>query len=368
MTPFERRTRACQERLAADDTDAVVLFPSRNLLYLSGFDEEPAERHLLLFVPRDGEPVFLVPDLYETQVRAESWVADVRTWSDDEDPLVALESIVFDLELDDGRILVDDTMWARFTQDLRAILPTAEFDLASDVIAPLRVQKDDEELDALRRAGAVADCVVDRIRDMGEDAIGMTETELASEIEQLLAEEGGEGIPFGPLVGSGPNGAMPHHSHGDRVIESGDPVILDFGTRVDHYPSDQTRTVVFDGEPPEGFEEVHEIVQAARTAAVDVVEPGVTAGDVDHAAREVIEDAGYGDRFIHRTGHGVGLDVHEEPYIVSGSDRELEVGNVFSIEPGIYLPDEFGVRIEDLVVVTDDGAELLNDTDRGWRV
>uniref|UniRef100_UPI0005B21C04 aminopeptidase P family N-terminal domain-containing protein n=1 Tax=Haloferax sp. ATB1 TaxID=1508454 RepID=UPI0005B21C04 len=137
MTPFERRTRACQERLADADADATVLFPSRNLLYLSGFDEEPAERHLLLFVPREGDPVFLVPDLYETQVRAESWVADVRTWSDDDDPRDALADVVSDLDLAGGRILVDDTMWARFSQDLRAALPAADFGLASEVVAPL---------------------------------------------------------------------------------------------------------------------------------------------------------------------------------------------------------------------------------------
>ncbi|KAB1191938.1 M24 family metallopeptidase [Haloferax sp. MBLA0076] len=366
MTPFERRTRACQDRLADAGAEAVVSFPSRNLLYLAGFDEEPAERHLFLFVPREGAPVFLVPELYETQVRAESWVANVETWSDDDDPVAAVRSVVSDLELGSGRILVDDTMWARFTQDLRTVLPDAEFGLASEVVAPLRSTKDDAELDALRRAGAVADRVVERLREMGERCLGMTETELAGEIERLLAEEGGEGVAFGPIVGSGPNGAMPHHTYGDRIIESGDPVVLDFGTRVDHYPSDQTRTLIFGGDPPAEFETVHELVREARTAAFEAVKPGVTAGDVDRAAREVIEDAGYGDRFIHRTGHGVGLDVHEEPYIVAESERELDVGNVFSIEPGVYLPDEFGVRIEDLVVVTEDGAELLNDTDRGW--
>ena len=366
MTPFERRTRACQDRLAETDADAVVLFPSRNLLYLSGFDEEPAERHLFLFVPREGAPVFLVPALYETQVRAESWVADVETWSDDENPVAAVRTIASDLSLDGGRLLVDDTMWAQFTQDLRAVLPNADFGLASEVLAPLRAQKDDAELDALRRAGAVADRVVERLRDMGDRCLGMTEAELAAEIERLLDDEGGEGVAFGPIGGSGPNGAMPHHTYDDRIVESGDPVVLDFGTYVDHYPSDQTRTLVFGGDPSAEFENVHDVVQAARTAAFEVVEPGVTAGEVDRAARAVIEDAGYGDQFIHRTGHGVGLDVHEEPYIVAGSDRELDVGNVFSIEPGVYLPGEFGVRVEDLVVVTEDGAELLNDTDRGW--
>ncbi|WP_410765201.1 M24 family metallopeptidase [Haloferax sp. DFSO60] len=367
MTPFERRVRACQRRLASEDIDALVLFPSQNLYYLTGFDESPGERHLFLFLPSEGEPVFLVPELYETQVRAESWVSDIRTWGDDDDPKAATEAVVSDLGLSDGHVLVDDTMWARFTHDLRAAIADTEFGLASTVVAPLRAQKDDAELDALRRAGEVADAVVERLREMGDDAIGMTETELARHIERLLEEAGGEGIPFGPIVGSGPNGAMPHHMYDDRIIEAGDPVVLDFGTRVDHYPSDQTRTVVFGGDPPAEFETVHEVVERAHATAIEAVEPGVTAGNIDRAAREVIEDAGYGDQFIHRTGHGVGLDVHEEPYIVADSDRELAVGNVFSIEPGIYLPDEFGVRIEDLVVVTEDGAERLNSTETGWQ-
>jgi len=175
------------------------------------------------------------------------------------------------------------------------------------------------------------------------------------------------GNSFETIVGSGPNGAKPHHGCGDREIRAGEPVVLDFGTRVDGYPSDQTRTLVFDGEPPAEYERVHETVRAAQAAAVEAVEPGVAAEAIDRAARDVIEDAGYGDAFFHRTGHGVGLDVHEEPYIVAGNDRELEPGMVFSVEPGIYLDGRFGCRIEDLVVVTEDGCERLNDTDRGWR-
>ncbi|MFC4360131.1 aminopeptidase P family protein [Halobium salinum] len=378
-TPFERRTRAAQDRLRDGAGDALVLFPSRNLLYTAGFDEEPAERHLLLFVPAEGDPVFLVPELYGEQVREESWVGDVRTWADDEDPVAALRSVVDDLGLSgsdgaagdvaDGdvpHVLVDDTMWARFTFDLREALPDATFGLASEVLAPLRRRKDEAELDALRRAGAVADRVVTEVRALGADAVGMTERELAADIERRLREAGGEGIPFGPIVGSGPNGAKPHHAYDDREIESGDPVVLDFGTYVDGYPSDQTRTVVFDGEPSERFREVHEVVRAAQAAAVDAVEPGVTTGAVDAAARDVIEEAGYGERFVHRTGHGVGLDVHEEPYVVAGGEVELEPGMVFSVEPGVYLPGEFGVRVEDLVVVTREGCEQLNDSDRGW--
>jgi len=364
---FRARTERCRNRLREVGADALVCFPGRNLQYLTGFAEDPGERHLFLFVPADGDPVLLVPALYEAQVRTETRVEDVRVWGDGDDPLAATRATIEDLELSDGgRLLVDDRMWARFTQDLRAACPGAEFGLASEALGPLRRRKDARELDALRRAGAVADRALERVRERGAAVVGDTERDLARRIERLLAEAGGESLAFDVIVGSGPNGAMPHHAHGDREIGPGDPVVLDFGARVDGYPSDQTRTVVFEGDPPAAFERVHEAVREAQAAAVAAVEPGVTAAAVDRAAREVIEAAGYGDEFVHRTGHGVGLDVHEEPYIVADNDRTLEPGMVFSVEPGVYLPGEFGVRIEDLVAVTEDGAERLNHTDRGW--
>ncbi|SFG03546.1 Xaa-Pro aminopeptidase [Halopelagius inordinatus] len=364
---FERRTRDAQTALSDAGADALVCFPSQNLFYLTGFDEDPGERHLLCLLPAEGDPTFLVPELYEKQVREASWIDDVRTWADGDDPLAAVESVVSDLGLPESpHVLVDDTMWARFTHDLRAALPDATFGLASEVLSAIRVRKDEAELDAMRRAAAAADEAMDAVRAMGADAVGLSERELAQEIERRLAEAGGDGVSFETIVGAGPNGAMPHHHHGDREVRAGEPVVLDFGTRVDGYPSDQTRTVVFDGDPSETFEDVHAVVRDAVAAGVDAVEPGVTAESVDRAAREVIEEAGYGDRFVHRTGHGVGLDVHEEPYIVTGNDRELEAGMVFSVEPGVYLPEEFGVRIEDLVAVTADGCERLNRTDRGW--
>ncbi|WP_440990007.1 M24 family metallopeptidase [Haloarchaeobius baliensis] len=363
---FERRTRACQQRLREGTGDLAVLFPSRNLFYATGFDEEPQERHLFLFVPREGDPVFLVPALYGSQVRAESWVEDVRTWSDGDDPVAAVERVVGDLAVPaDAHVLVDDTMWALFTQDLESELPDATFGLASAVFDDLRVRKDEAELDALRRAGELADEVSVAVRNMGEEAVGWTESELAAEIESRLLA-GGDSLAFDVIAGSGPNGAMPHHAHGDRAIERGDPVVLDFGAYVDGYPGDQTRTVVFAGDPPEEFVEVHGIVREALEAGVAAVEPGVEAQAVDRAAREVIEDAGYGEQFVHRTGHGVGLDVHEPPYIVDGNETALEPGMVFSVEPGIYLEGEYGVRIEDLLVVTEDGCERLNDSPRGW--
>jgi Xaa-Pro aminopeptidase len=364
---FAERTRRSQQRLKTVEADALVLFPSTNLFYVSGFDEHPAERHLLLFVPKKGDPAFVAPDMYGEQIAEESWVPDVRTWSDGDDPLSLVKDVADDFHLHDGHLLVDDTMWALFTQDLRRALPDATFGLASEVLDPLRMRKDEAEIEALRKAGGVADRASVEIRELGEEAIGMTEAELAAEIESRLADAGGDGPAFGTIVGSGPNGAKPHHGHGDRKIDYGDPVVLDFGAFVGDYPGDQTRTVVFAGEPPEGYEEVHQAVLEAEQAGVEAAKPGVTAESVDLAAREVIESYGYGEEFIHRTGHGVGLDVHEGPYIVEGNDLELEPGMVFSVEPGIYLSGEFGVRIEDLVVVTEDGCERLNDSPRTWQ-
>ncbi len=369
MTPFERRTRACQQRLRDHGATAAVLFPSRNLQYTTGFVEEPSERPLFFIVPAEGDPVFVVPELYGQQVRAETWVSDVRTWGDDDDPLALTEAVVSELSIEthESRLLVDDTMWAQFTQALHALFPTATFGLASAVLGPLRCRKDDAEIEALREAAAITDQVVASIRGLGSDAIGMTETELAADIETRLEAAGGTGVSFEPTIAAGPNGAKPHHGHGEREIRAGEPVVLDFGTRASGYPSDQTRTFVFGGEPATTVTAVHEVVRNAQAAAIEAVEPGVAAGAVDSAAREVVESAGYGEQFIHRTGHGVGLEVHEEPYIVADNDRSLEPGMVFSVEPGVYVPGEFGVRIEDLVIVTDEGCERLNHADRGWK-
>jgi Xaa-Pro aminopeptidase len=369
---FRDRLRGCRAGIDDDDADAdadaVVLFPSPNLYYLTGFWEEPSERHLLFFVTAEDH-LAVVPELYREQFLAETWLEpdDLVVWADDEDPLVALRSAVEDLGIDRGRVLVDDRMFATFVQDLRAVAPGIEVGMASEVTNELRVRKDEAELSTLRDVAALTDEVSEAVRAMGAEAVGLTEAELAAEIRDRLEAAGGTGVSFETIVGSGPNGARPHHVHGDRRIERGDPVVLDFGTRLDHYPSDQTRTVVFAGDPPAEFERVHDVVREAQQAGVEAVEPGVEAGAVDRAAREVIEAAGYGDQFVHRTGHGVGLDVHEAPFVVGGSDTELEPGMVFSVEPGVYLEGEFGVRIEDLVVVTGDGAERLNDSDRGWR-
>jgi Xaa-Pro aminopeptidase len=367
VTPFERRTETVQAALGDIGADALVCVPGRTLQYLTGFEEPQRDRHLLFVVPRSGEPAAFLPSLSAAQFRTETWVREVDTWGDGDDPVAALSAFFDDRGVPAApHLLVDDTMWATFLQDVRSVRPDATVGLASEVVADIRLRKDDAEIDAVRRASAAADDALRAVRALGADAVGLTEAELAGRIESFLTDAGGERLSFETIVGSGPNGAMPHHTHGDREIRAGEPVVLDFGTRIDGYPSDQTRTLVFGGDPDERVSEVHEVVRRAQEAAVDAVEPGVTAGSVDDAARSVVEDAGYGDAFIHRTGHGVGLDIHEPPNIAAGNDTELRPGMAFSVEPGIYLDGEFGVRIEDLVIVTESGCERLNRTPRGW--
>ncbi|MGZ4132778.1 MAG: M24 family metallopeptidase, partial [Actinomycetota bacterium] len=243
---------------------------------------------------------------------------------------------------------------------LQGVLPGARFAPASPVISRLRAVKDDDELDTLRRAGAAADATFGDILTL--PFAGRREQEVAADLARLLVEHGHDRADF-TIVASGPNAASPHHEPGDRTIQPGDAVVLDFGGALDGYFSDTTRTVVV-GEAPAGFEPVYALVKQAQEAAVEAVRPGVAIQEVDRAARRVIAAGGYGERFIHRTGHGIGLEVHEPPYVIEGDVTVLEPGMTFSVEPGIYLEGRFGVRIEDVVAVTADGADRLNRTTR----
>lgn len=366
-TVRDRLVRA-QGLLGQRGTAGMILFPSPNLYYLTGFDEEPAERHLLFAVTADAHAM-VAPTMYEDQIVEETYLDAVYGWDDGDDPMRAVHEAldVIGLAGAEGSVLIDDTMFARFTLDLRDALPEATFGLASELLDDLRITKDEVELKHLRAAASVSDTVCTEVRELGADAVGMTELELVTEIGHRLDEHGGEGFSFDPIVASGPNGAKPHYRHGDRTIEAGDPVVLDFGTAVNGYPGDQTRTVVFDGTPDDEFVRIHGVVREAFEAAIDAVEPGVEAQAVDRAARAVIEDAGCGDAFLHRTGHGLGLEVHEAPYIVEGNETTLEPGMVHSVEPGIYLEGRFGARVEDIVVVTEDGCEQLNQSPRIWK-
>ncbi|HXF72735.1 MAG TPA: Xaa-Pro peptidase family protein [Actinomycetota bacterium] len=355
---FLERIGRAAERARQEGLAAILVAPSPDYRYLTGYEPPPLERLTLLVVRAAAEPVLLVPALEAPLARASpvGGAVEVVTWLDGEDPYEAAARLL----PREGTLAVGDRTWAAHLLGLQAAIPGARFVRASPVLAPLRAVKDPEELELLGRAARGADEAFHRL--LGGRLEGRSEEEVAGELAELLLAAGHDQVAF-TIVASGPNGASPHHEPGGRRIRAGDAVVLDFGGRVGGYCSDITRTVAV-GAPPPGLPEVHEVVREAQEAAFRAVRPGVPAEEVDAAARRVIEAAGYGDRFIHRTGHGIGLEEHEEPYIVAGNTEPLRVGHCFSIEPGIYLPGEFGVRIEDIVTVTPEGAQRLNHAPR----
>ncbi len=340
---------------------AFVVPPSPDFRYLLGYEPPPLERATLLLVRPGQDPVLIVPELERPLAAASPGGAEIelRSWIDGADPYAEAARIL----PPKGRIAAGDRMWASHLVGLQGALPGVAFVPASGVIGGLRAVKEPDELDALRRAGAAADATFEDV--VGLPFRGRREDEVAADLGRLLVEHGHRRAEF-TIVGSGPNAASPHHEPGERVIGAGDVVVLDFGGELDGYNSDTTRTVVVD-EPPAGFEEVFETVRRAQEAGVEAVRPGVGVQEVDRAARRVVRDAGFAERFIHRTGHGIGLEVHEPPYVAEGNATPLEPGMTFSVEPGVYLEGRFGVRIEDVVAVTAGGVERLNRSPRDLR-
>jgi Xaa-Pro dipeptidase len=354
------RIRRAGAVAAQQDVELLLVTPGTDLRYLLDFDGASHERLTCLVLPAAGHrapPALVVPRL-----EAPGWAhlplaelgVEVVTWNDGEDPYL----LVSDLAGGPTRVAVADAMPAVHVFGLRDALPEATQTLAGPVVSELRMRKDAAEVAQLRAAGAAIDRVHAR---MGEFLkAGRTEAQVGADIAAAIVEEGHTDAAF-VIVGSGPNGASPHHDVSDRVIESGDVVVVDIGGPLPTgYYSDCTRTYAVGAEPPASVREAYAALQDAQDRAVAAVRPGVTAEQVDAAARSCLTDAGLGERFLHRTGHGIGLDVHEDPYIVGGNALPLEPGMAFSVEPGVYLDGVWGARIEDIVVVVDGGCERLN--------
>ena len=358
MTGFhyaDRLDRARKE-MAKHDVDVLLASVGSDLPYLTGYRAMPLERLTMAVIPQRGEPVLVVPELEAARVTEVAGAFDVRPWSETDNAIGLVARLI-------GRAknaMVTDQTWAVFLLALQDELPGTAFRSARPLTEALRVIKEPGEIELLRRAGASADVVAGLLTV--HDFAGKTEAQVSREVAAMLEANGTDAAGFA-IVASGPNGASPHHEAGERIIGDGDAIVVDFGGTVGGYGSDTTR-MYHVGEPSARYREVHEIVLVAQEAAVAAVAPGVAAELVDAAAREVIAAAGYGEFFIHRTGHGIGLDGHEDPYIVSGNTQLLKAGMAFSIEPGIYLPGEFGVRIEDIVVCSEDGADRLNHSPR----
>ena len=313
-------------------------------------------------VVADGSATLVVPELEAPRAKHAAPGTPVRTWGETDDPV----GLVAGLVPADGAVALDDRMWASFVLRLQAALPDRRFVAASPVTASLRVVKDDDEIARLRAVSASADRAFARIRE--RPFAGRPERDVSREIGELLRAEGHDEIGFA-IVASGPNGASPHHEAGDRAIATGDAIVLDFGGTMAWYCSDITRTVHVGASVDSEVRRVHDVVLRAQEAGYRAAREGATAESVDAAARAVIDDAGYGAFFIHRLGHGIGLDGHESPYLVRGSSERLAPGMAFSIEPGVYLPGRFGVRIEDIAVLGREGrAEPLNNADRSLAI
>ena len=348
------RLKRVRERMGELGVDALLLSLGADLPWLTGYEAMPLERLTMLVVTADEPARLFVPRLEAPRVEEDPDVFEIRPWAETEDPVALVAADVGSRRA----LAVSDRAWATFVLGLQAALPSASWVRSSQVTGPLRAVKDAEEVEALAAASAAADRVASQLLAGDIALTGRTEREVSQDIGRRLVDEGHQKVNFA-IVGSGPNSASPHHDAGSRVIGRGESVVCDFGGTMHGYCSDITRTV-WTG-PPTPFEtDVYALLQRAQADAVAAAQVGMSCESVDAAARTVIAGGGYGEAFIHRTGHGIGLEEHEDPYIVAGNSLTLAPGHAFSVEPGIYLSGRFGARIEDIVVATDEGPRSLN--------
>ncbi len=356
---YAARIGALQKLMGQRDLDLTVIAPSSDLRYLIGLAANPSERFKVLLIPREGPPAMVLPGFEMPTAEHLSVALTLYPWGETDDPLRHLATAVSRYGRA-TRIALGDQMWTVFALRIQATLGVREYLSAGDLMAILRMRKSAAEVSALRDAARKADHAFQHLTTL--PFAGRTEQEILGLLHDALRQQGFERLGGG-IVGAGPNGASPHHKTSTRRIMRGEAVVLDYGGQHQAYSADITRTVHV-GPPETEFRTVYQIVQQAQQLAFEEVRPGVPCQEIDHAARAPIARAGYGQYFTHRTGHGIGLDGHEPPYIIEGNTLPLEPGMTFSIEPGVYLPGKFGVRIEDIVVVTETGAERLNTSTR----
>lgn len=365
---FAARLERVRKAMANSGVDALLISLGADLPWLTGYWAMPLERLTMLVVPAAASemPVLVVPELEAPRVKPVPEVFTVRPWAETESPVDIVASLVSGSTGAEPAIAVGDRTWATFVLGLQAVLPRASWRRASLLTGPLRAVKDAAEVEALARVAASADRVAAQLLAGEIPLLGHSERAVSAEISRRLLAEGHQAVNFA-IVASGPNAASPHHDATERVISDNEPVVCDFGGALDGYCSDITRTV-FTGPPPAELAHVYEVVAAAQAAGVAAAQLGRPCSEVDRAARAVIEEAGYGRYFVHRTGHGIGLEEHEDPYMVIGNEEPLTAGNAFSVEPGIYVPGKWGVRIEDIVLSTPAGPERLNKADRALTI
>jgi Xaa-Pro aminopeptidase len=358
---FIERMRRAQARMAELEVDVLLLSVGPDLPYLTGYEAMPLERLTMLVLPVIGDAALVVPRLEAPRVVARPDAFEIVTWNETDDPLALVESLARAPMI----AAIGDRTWARFVIDLQARMRSSTFRKASEVMGPLRAVKDAVEIAVLRRAAAAADRVAIQLQSGEIPLVGRTEADVSADIAGRLIAQGHHRVNFA-IVGSGPNAASPHHDASSRVIEAGDIVLCDFGGAMHGpdgvgYCSDITRCVMAGGvEPQPELRDLYTTLQEAQREAVAAAVVGTPCEDVDAVARRIITEGGYGDHFIHRTGHGIGIEEHEDPYIVGGNCTALESGHAFSVEPGIYIEGQWGARLEDIVVAASSGPDPLN--------
>lgn len=356
-TVYADRLRRAQLEMAQQGVDLLIVGASADLLYLIGYEGHLSERMSVLVLPREGTPHYVMPGLEAPILEPQRDLMEIVPWAETETPTAAVANLVGDAN---GKtVAVSDELWSVFTLRLQAAIPGADWTEGGQLLRPLRMIKDEQEIALLAEAARLTDETWEEF--LTTSVTGLTELQVRERLQTFIAERGLD--PAFCNVGSGPNGASPHQSPSSRVIGPGDAVVCDWGGRLQGYYSDVTRTAHV-GDPSDEFVRAYEAVLAANQAALDAVHPGVECQEVDRAARRLLTDAGYGEAFIHRIGHGLGLSIHEEPYLVEGNALPLAEGMVFSDEPGVYFPGKFGIRIEDTVVCTATGGKRLNEATR----
>ena len=354
---FRQRLTRARHSLHDTETDALLVSVGSDLPYLTGYEAMPLERLTMLIVPADGEATLVIPRLEAPRADLSGQDIAVRAWEETEDPV----AIVAGLVARRRRVAVGDTMWARFLVDLLGHWPETTYLRSAVVMNALRERKDDAEIAALAAAGAAVDRIAAALQAGEIELVGRTEAEVSAELGRRILAEGHEKVNFA-IVAAGAHAASPHHEAGPRVIAENEVVLCDFGGTMHGYCSDITRCVVT-GEVPADLAEAYAVLHEAQAAGVAAGAVGAACQDVDRVTRAIIDDAGWGEYFIHRTGHGIGMEAHEDPYMVEGNTAPIAPGNAFSVEPGIYLPGRWGIRLEDIVVATADGPRPLNSAD-----
>jgi len=359
MTAFDERIATLKKEGKKAGIDAFLVTSEKNMKYFAGFSTLSMERFAAIVIPvKRGVPVVIVPTLEKTKAEEKSAFDEIRSYSDSDSPASLFKKVIKELKMENATFGVEGTLPFKFYKMLASKSLRAKVTDASSFFSQLRMIKSEEELRLIEKA---ASFVAEGIEAGTEFAkAGVTELSISCQIERTIKESGGETVPF-CIVLSGPNSALPHGETSTRKLNEKDILLMDVGATCEGYCGDLTRTV-FVGEPTKNEKEIYRIVADAHNSAIRTVKSGITAEKVDSAARTVIEKAGYGEYFTHRTGHGLGLDIHEEPYIVQGNRMKLKHGMAFTIEPGIYLIGKFGVRIEDNIAVSKAAAKMLSNT------